>query len=59
MQCVTCGERISAAERKYSGPCVECGAVTCPKHTVFYVDESNIAITGRARPKCLEHGRTA
>lgn len=59
MSCVECGDPITAADRKYSGPCTHCGALTCPKHTHFYVDESNGAITLSSRPYCIEHAGEA
>jgi len=51
--CVVCGEK--ANQPKYGGPCSVCGVATCPKHTYFYADESNAAITASARPRCKEH----
>lgn len=53
-----CGASVKAADRKYTGPCAECGAATCPAHTWFYTDESNIAISRSARPKCEAHRGT-
>lgn len=53
-----CGAIIAAADRKYAGPCAECGTPTCPKHTFFYTYESNIAISNSARPKCFYHKGT-
>ena len=53
--CVECGTRVRAADRKYSGPCAICGAATCPRHTYFYADESNAAVTASARPMCRDH----
>lgn len=50
--CVECGEK---AVGEYSGPCSVCKAPTCPRHTYYYVDESNIAVTRNALPKCLLH----
>lgn len=55
MTCVTCGEPTAARDRKYAGPCAVCGADTCPKHTYFHTDESNVAITNSARPMCETH----
>lgn len=51
--CVECGSR--ATNIKYSGPCANCGAATCPRHSYFYSDESNTAITDHAQPMCLIH----
>lgn len=53
-----CGAPVTAADRKYSGACAECGTTTCPKHTFYYVDEANIGITNAARPKCFYHRGT-
>jgi len=51
--CVECSSR--ATQVKYAGPCASCGAETCPRHSYFYADESNAAITASARPMCLIH----
>lgn len=58
MSVCPCGRKITATDRAYSGPCADCGTPTCPKHTFFYTDEANIAITSRARPKCIYHRET-
>ena len=48
--CFECGK---AAHDRYK--CAKCGAVICPRHTYYYADESNAAITKSARPKCWVH----
>ena len=53
--CHECDAQVTAADRKYAGPCATCGKVTCPAHTYFYTDESNGAISLSARPMCVEH----
>lgn len=57
--CGECGTTVTRADRRYAGPCADCGQMTCPQHTFFYVDESNRAITDAARPKCEKHRGTA
>lgn len=52
--CVECS-RATHPRTKYAGPCSVCGATTCPKHSYFYTDESNAAVTAAARPTCLIH----
>lgn len=52
MSCFECGQ---PAKGKYSGPCSVCGLPTCPRHTHYYVDDANRAVTVGARPKCAVH----
>jgi len=52
-RCAFCDE--PANRGKYAGPCSTCGVATCPAHTYFYIDDSNIAITNGARPTCRAH----
>jgi len=49
----TCTECSAPVKGKYSGSCRKCGADTCPKHTHFYVDESNVSITRGSPPQCV------
>lgn len=55
--CHECGDQVfkkTESSRYLAVNCSVCHEWFCNRHIYYYADESNIAITNSARPKCSE-----
>lgn len=50
--CTVCGVRTLKTRPPIAQACSGCGKTLCPRHTHFYVDGQNAAITDSAPPQC-------
>lgn len=50
--CVVCGVRTFKTKAPVAMACASCGKALCDRHTHFYVDGNNRAISESARPQC-------